>query len=75
MVELRDSMSNQLLARSVEKTGIRGSYDVTEMPEVTQWATENWSQAMLERLEDLMVIGGGRWANCDLRDRENNCAF
>ena len=48
---------------------------MTEMPEVTQWATENWSQAMLERLEDLMVIGGGRWANCDLRDRENNCAF
>tara|TARA_Y100000994_G_C15701923_1_gene445499 strand:+ start:4107 stop:4835 length:729 start_codon:yes stop_codon:yes gene_type:complete len=75
MVELRDSMSNQLLARSVEKTGIRGSYDVTELPEVTQWATENWSQALLERLQDLMVIGGGRWANCDLRDRENNCAF
>ena len=73
MVELRDSMSNQLLARSVEKTRIRGAYDVTELPEVTQWATKNWSEALLERLRGLIIIGGGRWTNCNLR--ENNCSF
>ena len=73
MVELRDSMSNQLLARSVEKTRIRGAYDVTELPEVTQWATKSWSEALLERLRGLVIIGGGRWTNCDLR--ENNCSF
>ena len=73
MVELRDSMSNQLLARSIESQRIDGVYDVTELPEVTQWATENWSESLLERLRGLVTIGGGRWANCDLR--ENNCTL
>tara|TARA_B100000029_G_scaffold407701_1_gene408719 strand:- start:2577 stop:3302 length:726 start_codon:yes stop_codon:yes gene_type:complete len=73
MVELRDSMSNRLLARSAEKQLIDGVYDVTELPGITKWATEEWSAVLLQRLRSLVDIGGGRWSQCELQ--ENNCSL
>jgi hypothetical protein len=66
MVELRDSMSDEVLARSMDRLRIEGYYDATEVPRVTSIAMTQWSQLLLERLRELITAGGGRWSRCQL---------
>ncbi len=66
MVELRDSMSDEVLARSMDRLRIEGFYDVTEIPRVTSIAMTEWSELLLGRLRELVDVGGGRWSRCRL---------
>ena len=66
MIELRDSMSDEVLARSMDRLRIEGFYDATEIPRVTSIAMTQWSELLLERLRELIDAGGGRWSRCQL---------
>ena len=73
MIELRDSMSDEVLARSMDRLRIDGVFDVTEVPEVTRRAMHEWSEVMLVRLRELVEVGGGRWSRC--QQDETDCAL
>ena len=77
MVELRDSMSDEILARSMDRRSIEGPrggiFDATEIPKVTSLAMEEWSELLLVRLQELVEVGGGRWARCQVD--ETDCAL
>jgi hypothetical protein len=72
VLELRDSMSNDLLARSFDRQRIEGQFDFSEIPRTTLWAVETWSDLLRTRVNELLEIGGGGWSRCGVR--EDNCA-
>jgi len=73
MLEFRDSMSDAILARTMERQRIDGVYDVTEVGKITGQAMHAWSSSLLERMRELVDVGGGRWAGC--QTGETDCAL
>ena len=70
-LELRDSMSNTILARTVDRQRVEGRFDLSELPRATQFTVEGWSDLLRTRINELLDLGGGGWSRCQLH--EQNC--
>lgn len=67
VLEIRDSMSDTLLARAVNRQRVDGRFDFAEIPRATLLTMRSWSELLGSRLEELLELGGGGWARCELR--------
>ncbi len=53
VVELRDSMSNEVLARTVDRQRIEGPFDADKMWLITSQIAQSWSRHLVRRLREL----------------------
>ena len=53
VVELRDSMSDEVLARTIDSQRIEGPFDADKMWLVTSRVAESWSRLLVRRLTEL----------------------
>lgn len=53
IMELRDSMSDDVLARTVNRERIEGPFDVAEVGPLTSRISTEWSRLLMRRLEEL----------------------
>ena len=53
VLELRDSMSDDVLARTADRQRVDGPFDAGMVVAVTPRAVEDWSRILIERLEEL----------------------
>lgn len=58
VLELRDSMSHDILARTVERELPQGSINASDIPRETRLLLGRWSRLLTERLEELAEIAG-----------------
>ena len=56
IMELRDSMSNEVLARTVNRERIEGPFDVAEVGPLSGRITTEWSNLLMRRLEELREL-------------------
>jgi len=71
VLEIRDSMSDTLLARTADRHRVDGAFYYAELPRATQMTMQDWSRVLRSRLEDMLELGGGGWSRCELR--QSNC--
>ena len=55
-MELRDSMSDDVLARTVNRERIEGPFDVAEVGPLTSRISMEWSRLLMRRLEELREL-------------------
>ena len=73
ILELRDSMSNAILARTMDRQFVDGLFDVAELPRATRITMQRWSGLLRGHIKELLDLGGGRWSRCQLP--ENDCGL
>ena len=57
VLELRDSMSNDILARTADRERIDGPFDVGAMMGVTASVAQSWSRLLAGRVEEVSELG------------------
>jgi hypothetical protein len=70
VLEIRDSMSDTILARTLNRQQVDGRFDPTDMTRVTQRTLQEWSKLLSSRMSELLELGGGGWARCDVRGQD-----
>jgi len=58
IMEVRDSMSDDVLARTVNRERIEGPFDVAEVGPLTARISTEWSRLLMRRLEELRELSG-----------------
>ena len=58
VMELRDSMSNEILARTVESQRINGPMDAGAVFSLTPRLTQEWSRRLVRNLDELSDLSG-----------------
>jgi len=53
VIELRDSMSDEVLARTVDSQRIEGPFDADKMSRITSQIAQGWSRLLVRRLREL----------------------
>jgi len=53
VIELRDSMSDEVLARTVDSQRIEGPFDADKMLLITSQIAQGWSRLLVRRLREL----------------------
>ena len=56
IMELRDSMSDDVLARTVNRERIEGPFDFAEVSPLTRRIVGEWSRLLIRRLEELREL-------------------
>ena len=58
VMELRDSMSNEILARTVQSQRINGPMDAGAVFSLTPRLTQDWSRQLVRNLDELSDLSG-----------------
>ena len=70
VIELRDSMSDEVLARTVDSQRIEGPFDARKMWLVTSRIAEGWSRLLVRRLRELSSLYPSRLRRLQELSRE-----
>ncbi len=56
VIELRDSMSDEVLARTLDHQRVEGPFDADQMREITSQIAQSWSRLLVRRLRELSSL-------------------
>ncbi len=70
VIELRDSMSDEVLARTIDSQRIEGPFDADKMWLVTSQIAETWSRLLVRRLRELSDLYPSRLRRLQELSRE-----
>ncbi|MCY3731192.1 MAG: DUF3313 family protein [Rhodospirillaceae bacterium] len=59
VLEIRDSMSDEVLARTADRNRVDGPFDAALVGAITPNFTDGWSQTLVQRLDEVSEVAGG----------------